>query len=175
MRIGASGTTSVEGLQSPETLGGAGTFEAAMALTSACLDDLQLAIERVDFCRNVEDTSVGLVVAGNLSHQSPVVGATGQLHGLQVGRRLSRDGVDKPHGEWLGRGVTNVRGGGEQVVLEDGISLLSEGAESERDRAVAQFDVARLAHDVVGVGDDKVWETAVVLLKPLGALCVRLA
>ena len=51
---------------------------------------------------------------------------------------------------------------------------MAESAECEGDRAVAQFDVARLAHDVVGVGDDEVGESAMVLFKPLGALCVGL-
>ena len=69
----------------------------------------------------------------------------------------------------------DIGGGGEQIVLEDGVSLLSEGAEGGRNRAIAQFDVARLAHDVVGVGDDEVWETTMVLFKSLGALCIRLA
>ena len=52
---------------------------------------------------------------------------------------------------------------------------MAEGTEGERDRAIAQFDVARLAHDIVGVGDDKVGESAVVLLESFGALCVGLA
>ena len=58
--------------------------------------------------------------------------------------------------------------------MEDGVSLLTEGAEREGDRAVAQFDVARLAHDVVGVGDDEIGESAVVLFESFGALCVGL-
>ena len=58
--------------------------------------------------------------------------------------------------------------------MEDGVVLLAEGAECGGDGAVAQFDIARLAHDVVGIGDDEVGESAVVLLKPLGALCVGL-
>ena len=153
----------------------ASSLETAAAVTSIGLGDLQLAIEHVDLAHDIEDASVGLMVAGDFRRQSPVVGATSQIHGLVIGRRLARDGVDKPHGEWLGRGVTDVGGGGEQVVLEDGISLLPEGAESERNRAVAQFDIACLAHDVVGVGDDEVWEATVVLFKPLGALCVWLA
>ena len=58
--------------------------------------------------------------------------------------------------------------------MEYGVVVLAEGTECEGDGAVAQFDVARLAHDVVGVGDDEVGESAVVLFKSLGALCVGL-
>ena len=58
--------------------------------------------------------------------------------------------------------------------MEDGVVFLAEGAECEGNRAVAQFDVARLAHDVVGVGDDEVGESAVVLFESFGALCVGL-
>ena len=154
---------------------GTGSLETTAALTRLCFGELQLTVERVNLGRNVENAGVGLVIAGDLGRQAPIIGAAGQIHGLVVGRRLPADGVDEPHWEWVGGGVAYIRGGGEQVVLEDGISRLPEGAESKWNRAVAQFDVARLAHDVVGVGDDKVWETAVVLLKPLGALCVRLA
>ena len=68
----------------------------------------------------------------------------------------------------------NIGGGGEQVVLEDGVSLLSESAESGWNGAIAQFDIARLAHDIVGVGDDKVGEATTIFLKSFGALCVRL-
>ena len=59
--------------------------------------------------------------------------------------------------------------------MEDGVAFLTQGAECERDRAIAQFDVARLAHNVVGVGDDEVWESAVVLFESFGALGVGLA
>ena len=59
--------------------------------------------------------------------------------------------------------------------MEDWVAFLAEGTESGGDRAVAQFDVARLAHDVVGVGDDEIGESAVVFLESLGALCVGLA
>ena len=58
--------------------------------------------------------------------------------------------------------------------MEDGVIFLAEGAECEGDGAVAQLDIARLAHDVVGVGDDEVGESAMILLKPLGALCIGL-
>jgi hypothetical protein len=59
--------------------------------------------------------------------------------------------------------------------MEDGVALLAEGAECEGDRATAQFDVARLVHDVVGIGDDEVGKSAMVLFEPFGALCVWLA
>ena len=59
-------------------------------------------------------------------------------------------------------------------MVEDGVSLLAKGAEREGDRAVAQFDVVCLAHDIVGVGDDEVGESAVVLFEALGALGVWL-
>ena len=154
---------------------GAGSLEARATLTSLCLGELQLAVERMDLGRDVEDSSVGLVVASDLCCQAPIVGAAGQIHGLVVGGRLAADGVNEPHREWLGGGVVNVRGGGVQVVLEDGVALLAEGAECEGDGAVAQFDVARLAHDIVGVGDDKVGESAVVFFEAFGAFGVWLA
>ena len=91
---------------------GASSLEARATLTSLCLDELQLAIERVDFGRDVEDASVRLVVTGDLSRQAPIVGATSQIHGLVVGRRFAADGVDEPHWKWFGGGVANVRGGG---------------------------------------------------------------
>ena len=59
--------------------------------------------------------------------------------------------------------------------MEDGVTLLAESAQCEGDRAVAQFDVARLAHDVVGVGDDEVGEPTVIFLESFGALCIWLA
>ena len=59
--------------------------------------------------------------------------------------------------------------------MENRIVFLAQGAERERDRAVAQLDVARLAHDVVGIGDDEVGESTVVFLKPFGTLGVGLA
>ena len=58
--------------------------------------------------------------------------------------------------------------------MKDRVALLTEGAECKGDGAVAQFDVARLAHDVVGVGNDEVGESAVILLESFGALCVGL-
>ena len=58
--------------------------------------------------------------------------------------------------------------------MEDGIVVLAKSAKCEWDRAVAQLDVACLAHDIVGIGDDEVGESAMVLLEPFGALCVGL-
>ena len=85
MRVSASGAMSVKGLQGPKTMLGAGSLEARATLTSLRLDELQLAVERVDFGRDVEDTSIGLVVAGDLCCQAPIIGATGQIHGLVIG------------------------------------------------------------------------------------------
>ena len=59
--------------------------------------------------------------------------------------------------------------------MEDGVAFLAEGTKCEGDRAVAQFDVACLAHDVVGIGDDEVGESAMVFFKPVRAFCVGLA
>ena len=174
MRVSASGATGVKSLQGSEAMLGASSLETRVTLTSLCLGELQLAVECVDLGRDVEDTGVGLMVTSDLCCQAPIVGAAGQIHGLMVGRRLATDGIDEPHWKRLGGGVADVGGGGIQVVLEDGVALLAEGAECEGDGTVAQLDVARLAHDVVGVGDDEIGELAVVLLKPLGALCVGL-
>ena len=174
MRVSASGATSVKGLQGPEAVLGAGSLEARATLTSLCLDELQLAVERVDFGRDIENTSVSFMVAGDLCRQAPIVGAAGQIHGLVIRGGLASDGVDEPHWKWLGGGVVYIGGGSVQVVLKDRVAFLTKGAESEGDRAVAQFDVARLAHDIVGVGDDKVGEPTVILLEPFRALCVGL-
>ena len=175
MRVSASGTASVESLQSSETMLGAGSLEARATLTSLRLDELQLTIERMDLGRDVEDAGIGLVISCDLGRQSPVFGVAGQIHGLVIGRRLPADSVDEPHREWLGGGVADVGGGGVEVVLEDGVAVLAESAECEGDWAIAQFDVARLAHDIVGVGDDEVGESAVVFFESLGALCIGLA
>ena len=59
--------------------------------------------------------------------------------------------------------------------MKDGVAFLTQGAECEWNGAIAQFDVARLAHNVVGVGDDEVGKSPVVLLEPFGALGVGLA
>ena len=58
--------------------------------------------------------------------------------------------------------------------MKDGVVFLAESAEREWDRAIAQLDVARLAHNVVGVRDDEVGESAMVFFEPFGALCVGL-
>ena len=175
MRVSASGATSVESLQGSETVLSACSLEAGATLTSLCLGELQLAVERVDFGRDIEDAGVGLVITSDLCRQAPIVSATGQIHGLVVGRRLATDGVDEPHWKRLGGGVADVRGGGVQVVLEDGVAFLAESAECEWDGAVAQFDVARLAHNVVGIGDDEVGESAVIFFKAFWALSIGLA
>jgi hypothetical protein len=175
MRVSASGTTSVEGLQGPKTVLGAGSLEARATLPSLRLGELQLAVERMDLGRDVEDAGVGLVIAGDLGRQPPVVGATGQIHGLVVGRRLPADSVDEPHREWFSGGVADVGGGSIEVVLENGVAFLAESTECKGDWAITQFDVARLAHDVVGVGDDEVGESTVIFFESLGALCIGLA
>ena len=112
MRVSASGAVSVKGLQGPETMLGAGSLEARTTLTSLRLGELQLAIECMDFCRDVEDASIRFMIAGNLGRETPIVGATSQVHGLVIRGGFAPDGVDEPHGEWLGGGVANVRGGG---------------------------------------------------------------
>ena len=119
--------------------------------------------------------SVHFVVVGNLGGQPPIIRAAGQLNGLMVGRRLPGDGVDEPHWEWLGGGILNIGGGGEQFVLKDGVAFLAQCAEGEGDGAIAQFDIARLAHDAISVGDGEIGESAMVLFKPCGTLCIGLA
>ena len=59
--------------------------------------------------------------------------------------------------------------------MEDGVAFLAESAECKWDWAVAQFDVARLAHNIVGVGDDEVGESAIILFESFWALGVGLA
>ena len=59
--------------------------------------------------------------------------------------------------------------------MEDGVAFLAQGAECEWNGAVAQLDVVRLAHNVVGIGDNEVGEPTVVLFEPFGALGVGLA
>ena len=152
-----------------------GPLEATATLACAHLDDLQFAVEGVDLGGDVEDSGVGVVIAGDLRRQTPVIGAAGQLCGLMIGGRLASDGVDEPHGEWLCRGVADVGGGGIQVVLENRVAFLSQGAEGEGDRAVSQFNVSGLAHNAIAIRDDEVGESAMVFLEPIGALCVGLA
>ena len=91
---------------------GAGSLEAGATLTSLRLDELQLAVECMDLGRDIEDAGVGLMVAGDLCCQAPVIGATGQVHGLVIGRRLAADSIDEPHRKWLGGGVADIRRGG---------------------------------------------------------------
>ena len=112
MRVSASGAASVESLQGSEAVLGAGSFETGATLTSLRLDELQLAVERMDLGRDVEDAGVRLVVATNLRCEAPIIRATGQIHGLVVRRGLASDGVNEPHWEWLGGGITDVGRGG---------------------------------------------------------------
>ena len=90
---------------------GPSSLEARATLTSLCLDELQLAIERMDFCRDIEDASVRFMIAGDLGREAPVVCAASQIRGLMIRGGLASDGVDEPHGEGLGWGVADVRGG----------------------------------------------------------------
>ena len=115
------------------------------------------------------------MVVGDLGGQPPVVRATGQFNGLMVGRQLPGDGVDEPHWEWLGGGILDIGGGGEQLIPEDGVAFLAKGTEGEGDGAIAQFDVTCLAHDAISIGDGEVGESAVALFEPCGALCIGLA
>ena len=112
MRVSASGAASVESLQGSETVLSPSSLEAATTLTSLRLDELQLAIERMDLGRDVEDAGIRLVVSGDLSREAPIVRAAGQVHGLVVRGGLASDGIDEPHGEWLGGGIADVGGGG---------------------------------------------------------------
>ena len=91
---------------------GSSPLEAAATLASLCLDELQLAIERMDLCRDIEDTGVRLVVSSDLGRETPIIRATGQIHGLVIRGGLASDGVDEPHWEWFGWGITDVGGGG---------------------------------------------------------------
>ena len=175
MRISAGGAASIQSLEGSEAMLGASSLKAAAALMTSGFDHLQLAVKCVYLSRNVEDTSVCLVVVGDLSCQSPIVRATGQLGGLMVGRCLPGDGVDEPHREWLSGGALNVRGGGEQVILENGVAVVAEGAEGAGDWSIAQFDVPGLSHDAIGVRDGEVGEAAVILFKAFRALRVGLA
>ena len=112
MRASASGATSVESLQGSEAVLGAGSLEAGATLTSLRLSKLQLAVERMDLGRDIEDAGVRLVVSSDLGRETPIVRAAGQVHGLVIRGGFTSDGVDEPHGEWLGGGITDVRGGG---------------------------------------------------------------
>ena len=91
---------------------GASSLEAATTLASLRLDELQLAIERMDLGGDIEDAGVRLVVSSDLGCEAPIVRAAGQVHGLVIRGGLASDGVDEPHGKWLGGGITDVGGGG---------------------------------------------------------------
>ena len=112
MCVSAGGAASVESLQGSEAVLGSSPLEAATTLTSLRLDKLQLAIERVDLCRDIENAGVHFVVSGDFSCEAPIVRATGQIRGLVIRGGLASDGVDEPHWEWLGGGVADVGGGG---------------------------------------------------------------
>ena len=86
MCVSVGRATSVESLKGSEVVLGVSPFEAATTLTTSGLDHLEFAVECVYLRRDVENTSVGLVVAGDLSGQSPVVCAAGQFDGLVIGR-----------------------------------------------------------------------------------------
>ena len=86
MHISMSGVTSVEGLKGPEAMLSVSPLEAASALMTSHLDDVQLTVERMYLGHDIEDAGVGLMVASELGGQSPVIGAAGQVHGLVVGR-----------------------------------------------------------------------------------------
>ena len=58
--------------------------------------------------------------------------------------------------------------------MEDGVAILTQGAECEQDWVVTQFDVAHLAHDSVSIRDGEVGEAAMVFLKALWALRIGL-
>ena len=90
---------------------GSSPLEMASTLTSLRLDKLQLAVERMDLGRDIENAGVRLMVSGDLGRETPVVHAAGQVHGLVIRGGLAPDGVDEPHGEWLGGRVTDVGGG----------------------------------------------------------------
>ena len=175
MCVGMRRATSIQRLEGPETLLSASPLEVTATLAHARLNDLQFAVEGVDLGSDIEDPGVGVMIAGNLRCQTPVIGAAGQLRGLVIRGRLASDGVDEPHGEWFCGGVADVGGGGVQVVLENGVAFLPQGAKGEGDRAVSQFDVSGLAHNAIAVGNDEVGESAVILLEPIRALCVGLA
>ena len=87
---------------------GPSSLEAATTLTSLRLDELQLTIERMDFGRDVKNAGVRFVIAANLCCEAPIVRAAGQIHGLMIRGGLASDGVDEPHREWLGGGITDV-------------------------------------------------------------------
>ena len=55
MHVSTGGTTSVEGLKSPETVLSVSSLEMAAALMTGHLDNLQLAVERMYLRHDIED------------------------------------------------------------------------------------------------------------------------
>ena len=55
MHVSVGGTTSVEGLKSPETVLSASSLEMAAALMTGHLDNLQLTVEHMYLRHNIED------------------------------------------------------------------------------------------------------------------------
>ena len=98
----AGGTMRVETLKFCEAVMGFGSFHVCLTLVTHHLDDAELGIECVHLGCNVEYVGVCLMVPSHLCHQSPVIDASCSLHGLMVGHRLLRYGVDEPHGEGFG-------------------------------------------------------------------------
>ena len=94
--------TSVKGLEGPEVVLSTGPLKMTATLAAGCLSNLQLAIECMHLCHDIEDVCVGLVVAGEFRNQPPIVRAVGQVNGLMVGSRFPRYSVNEPYGEWLG-------------------------------------------------------------------------
>ena len=58
--------------------------------------------------------------------------------------------------------------------MEDGVAILTEGAERKGYWAVAQFDVAGLPHDTFSVRDGEVGEATVILLESVRAFGIWL-
>ena len=116
---------------------------------------------------NVEDMGVHLVIAGQLCNQSPVAGLLHQLHGLMEGSGPPGYSVDEPHGEWLGGLIMVIGGGGEKVILEDGVPVVPYGSQGEGDWAVAQLDEVCLVHNAIWGRNGKVGEVSLVLFVPL--------
>ena len=58
--------------------------------------------------------------------------------------------------------------------MEDGVAILTEGAECKGYWAVAQFDVVGLPHDAFSVRDGEVGEVTVILLEYVRAFGIWL-
>ena len=97
MHVGMSRAASVESLEGSKTMLGTSSLEAATALTTGRLGDLQLAVEHMYLCCDIEYSRIGLVVLGKFGNQPPVIHVAGQINGLVVQRRLSRDGIHACH------------------------------------------------------------------------------